>query len=84
MAHATASPSPNPNAMKFTVDAALPQGLTVRSGEDAPDPFTSAVLGTPGVAAVFLNGDFFTVTREPGAEWEPIISAAVAAAKEHL
>jgi hypothetical protein len=36
------------------------------------------------VASVFGVNDFVTITREPGAEWEPIVCAVEEAAAEHL
>jgi hypothetical protein len=36
------------------------------------------------VANLFGVNDFVTVTRQPGADWDPIIAAVRAAAAEHL
>ncbi len=47
-------------------------------------PFAAAVFAAGGVASVFGVNDFVTVTRQPGAGWEPIIAAVQAAAKAHL
>ena len=73
MASASASPTPNPNAMKFTLDAPVPDDL--ESSE-----FGQALLAIPGVVSVFGVGDFVTVTRVPDAEWDAIVAAVNEAA----
>ena len=85
MAAATPSPTPNPDALKFTLDTTLPESFDVRSATAAAgNPFAEAVFAAGGVAAVFGVNDFVTITRTPGADWEPITAAVRAAAAEHL
>ena len=85
MATATPQPSPNPNAMRFQLDVTLPASLSFNSAEDAQgNPFAQQVFAADGVAAIFGVNDFITVTRSPGADWDPIVSAVQAAAAEHL
>ncbi len=84
MATARASRTPNPNAMKFTLDVALPAEIDVRAGDDSDDPFVSAVLGLEGVEAVFGVNDFVTVTRAADADWDPIVCGVEDAVCEHL
>jgi hypothetical protein len=85
MAAATPSPTPNPDALKFTLDTTLPGTFDVRNAAAAAgNPFAEAVFAVGGVAAVFGVNDFVTVTRTPGADWEPITAAVRAAAAEHL
>jgi len=85
MASVDPSTTPNPDAMKFSLDVTLPAMFDARSAADAPDsPFVTAILATDGVAAVFGVNDFVTVTREPGADWDTIIEAVRAAAAAHL
>ena len=83
---ATASPSntPNPDALKFTLDVKVPEMMNVTSAAEAKAPFAQAVFAAPGVANLFGVNDFVTVTREPGADWDPIIAAVQAAAEELL
>lgn len=83
MATATPSPTPNPDAMKYTLDVTLPESFNASSGEGA-GPFVAALFAAGGVASVFGINDFVTVTRVPGADWESITAAVVAAAAEHL
>ena len=85
MATATPSSTPNPNATKFTLDTRLDAMLNATSATEAADmPFAAAVFAAGGVASVFGVNDFVTVTREPDADWDPIIAAVQAAAAEHL
>ena len=85
MATATPSPTPNPDATKYTLDVTLPGSFNVTSAEGAGDsPFAAAVFAAGGVASVFGVNDFVTVTRQPGADWDPITEAVQAAAAEHL
>ena len=84
---ALASPSttPNPNAMKFTLDVKLPATLNVADATAAVgQPFAEAVFAAGGVASIFGVNDFVTVTRQAGAAWEPIVAAVIAAASTDL
>jgi len=75
------STTPNPDAMKFSLDVTLPAMLNVTDLADAGgDPFVEAVFAAGGVASVFGVNDFITVTRQAGAEWPPIVEAVTSAA----
>lgn len=70
--------TPNPNALKCTLDAPLTPSATrsFRAPEDAADdPLASALLNVPGIIAVMFCNDFVTLTRAPGADWGPIRAA---------
>ena len=84
MATATPTQTPNPNAMKFTLDVSLGGMINVSVADDATTPFEREVLGVRGVANLFGVNDFVTVTRVPGADWEPIVAAVQRAAEAHL
>ena len=85
MVTAAPSPTPNPDAMKFTLDTTLPETLDVASSDAAAGvPFAEAVFAAGGVASIFGVNDFVTVRRQPGAEWDPIVAAVIAAAAVHL
>ncbi len=85
MATAVPSPSPNPNALRFQLDTTLESTLSFNAAtEAAGHPFAEQVFAAPGVAAIFGVNDFVTVTRTPGADWEPIVTAVQQAAAEHL
>ena len=85
MATATPSSTPNPDATKFTLDVKLPAMFNATT-PSRQRPFRSppSVFAAGGVASVFGVNDFVTVTRQPGAEWEPIVAAVHAAAEAHL
>lgn len=68
-------PTPNPNSMKFTLNKTV-----AASGEFYTDaaqaeksPLAKALFALPGVAGVFLLNNFVSVTRQPSADWEPLI-----------
>jgi hypothetical protein len=85
MATATPSPSPNPNALRFGLDVKLDETMNVTSADAATgNPFAEKVFAAPGVASIFGVNDFVTVSRHPGADWDPIIAAVQAAAAEYL
>ena len=84
MASATVSTTPNPDAMKFTLDVQLPAMINLSSVDDATTAFERQVLVVPGVANLFGVNDFVTVTRDAGADWPPIIEAVERAVEEHL
>jgi len=85
MAAAEPSPTPNPNAMKFSLDVKLPSTLNVASADAAAgNPFAAAVFSVEGVASLFGVNDFVTVTRKAGADWDPIVAGVTKAAAEHL
>ena len=58
--------------------------INVADADAADTPFAQAVFAAPGVSNLFGVNDFVTVTRLPGADWEPIIAAVQAAAAQHL
>lgn len=79
------STTPNPDAMKFTVDVRFDEMFNVASVEDAQaNPFAKAVFAAGGVASVFGTADFVTITRAEGGDWGAIEAAVRAAAADHL
>jgi hypothetical protein len=85
VATASPSPTPNPNATKFTLDTTLAGTFNVTSADAAGgNQFAEDVFAAGGVASVFGVNDFVTVTRQPGADWGPIVAAVQAAAATHL
>ncbi|MCU1400850.1 MAG: Fe/S biosis protein NfuA [Acidimicrobiales bacterium] len=85
MAVASPSTTPNPDAIKFTLDVRLPGSINfANAGAAADNPFATEVFALGGVAAVFGVNDFVTITRVAGSDWDPIVSGVVAAAATHL
>jgi hypothetical protein len=71
--------------MKFTLDRTLPASFNITRADDAAgNAFAEEVFATGDVVTVFGVNDFVTVSRRPGADWEPIVTAVVAAAEAHL
>jgi Scaffold protein Nfu/NifU N terminal len=71
--------TPNPHAVKCIVDPPVPAregGLrSYQSAQDAAgDPLAARLMGVPGVAGVFINQGWVTVTRKAGEEWRGIKS----------
>ncbi|MCU1396309.1 MAG: NifU family protein [Ilumatobacteraceae bacterium] len=85
MAAASPSPTPNPDAMKFTLDVKLAATINFANADAAAaNPFATEVFALDGVASVFGVNDFVTITRVAGADWDPIVAGVVAAAAAHL
>ena len=84
MARVRPSTTPNPNAMKFTLDVTLPARIDTTRGEGDDTPFVRAVLAVDGVASVFGVNDFVTVMRDPDTDWNTIVCGVEAAAAAHL
>lgn len=79
------SPTPNPNAAKFTVNRSVAsQGTTYRDAATAAEPWAKDVLGVPGVAQVFALQSFISVTKRPEAEWGTIIPQVEQVLQRHL
>ncbi len=69
-------PTPNPDAVRFSLPFRLAAGFNVRSaGAATAEPFAAAVFAAGGVASIFGVNDFVTITRIPGADWAPVVTA---------
>lgn len=81
------TPTPNPNAMKFTVGATLVSAgsRTFDSAIEADrDPLAKRLFQETGVRSVFMLGNFVTVSRQPDVEWRDLIPRVERALREHL
>lgn len=77
MATVTPSGTPNPNAMKFSLDVTVPDMVNATSAEAAVgQPLAEALFAIDGVVGVFATADFVTVSKSPDADWESIVPAA--------
>lgn len=75
------APTPNPNAMKFTLDRpVVEQGSRSYASrfEAMGDPVAEALFEIRGLVSVFLMADFVTVSKEPTAAWEELVPAVAA------
>ncbi len=84
MATAEPSTTPNPNAMKFTLDTNVGEAINVNSPDAATDPVSSALFAIDGVVAVFATNDFVTVSKIPDGDWDTITPAVQAALADAL
>lgn len=71
-------PTPNPNAMKFSVGQPVGGPATFTSGDTADDPTAAEILAIDGVVSVFMTADFVTLTKSPDADWAVITPRAQA------
>jgi Fe-S cluster biogenesis protein NfuA len=79
--------TPNPATLKFlpgrdvmgagTADFAAPETA-------ARSPLASALFALPGVARVFLGGDFITVTKTNTSAWQSLKPQVLGAIMEHF
>jgi hypothetical protein len=72
----SAEPTPNPNAMKFTVGRPVGGPATFTAGAEVDEPAAAELLAIDGVVSIFMTADFVTVTKRPDTEWDPITSRA--------
>jgi Fe-S cluster biogenesis protein NfuA len=78
--------TPNPASLKF-----LPGRIVLGDGtaefreaaEAEPSPLAARLFAIPGVAGVFLGGDFVTVTKGD-VEWQHLKPAVLGAIMEHF
>ncbi|MEL7363936.1 MAG: NifU N-terminal domain-containing protein [Bacteroidota bacterium] len=79
--------TPNPNALKFSLDGQqlIASGILVfnSSAEAEADPFAAALFAVPGVANVFITPDFATVTKHPAADWTAMMPSLNDAFADH-
>ena len=69
-------PTPNPDALKFTLDRPSTErrNETFRGGSDAADsPLGAAIFALGGVTNVFLVANFVSVTKAPDVEWDDLV-----------
>jgi len=82
------SPTPNPNAGKFTVGRTLVDGRSGRTfasaDEAAGDALAERVFREPGVRSLFVVADFVTVTKHSEADWAELAPRLKAALRQVL
>ena len=77
------SPTPNPNALKFTLNRVVSdRGLTYRDAAAAETPWAKALLAIPGIVGVFGINTFISVNKRPEASWDAIVPQAEAALRQ--
>lgn len=87
MVQVTPEGTPNPNAVKFTLDRPSTErrSETFRAGSD-PDasPLGARIFALDGVTNVFMTGNFVSVTKEDDVGWDELGPQVVAALEEHF
>jgi Fe-S cluster biogenesis protein NfuA len=79
--------TPNPATLKFLPGRYVMDGGTAdfASPESADrSPLASALFAMPGVARVFLGGDFITVTKTDDVSWQALKPQVLAGIMEHF
>ena len=79
--------TPNPATLKFLPGQdVMGDGTADFAGPDtaARSPLATALFELPGVARVFLGGDFITVTKSDIAEWQALRPQVLGVIMEHF
>ena len=79
--------TPNPATLKFLPGQdVMAVGTADFAGPDmaARSPLAQALFALPGVARVFLGGDFVTVTKSDIADWQTLRPQVLGALMEHF
>lgn len=77
-------PTPNPNALKFTVGRDVGGPKTFVAGKDVDDPMAAEILDLEGVTSVFMTADFVTLSKRPDASWDNIAGPAQQILETHF
>jgi hypothetical protein len=79
--------TPNPNAIKFTLDRPSTSGKaqTFRAGSDpAESPLGARIFALDGVTNVFMTANFVSVTKEDDIAWDALAPLVVAELEDHF
>ncbi len=79
-------PTPNPASLKFLPgESVLGQGTAQFDEPDqaGPSPLATRLFRIHGVAAVFLGGDFITVSKADTADWSVLKPMVLGAIMDH-
>jgi Fe-S cluster biogenesis protein NfuA len=79
--------TPNPATLKFLPGRdVMGDGTADFAGPDtaARSPLATALFALPGVARVFLGGDFVTVTKSDVVDWQTLRPQVLGAIMEHF
>ena len=79
--------TPNPATLKFLPGQAVMQHDTAdfaNAQSAARSPLAQALFSLPGVARVFLGGDFITVTKSGEENWQALKPQVLGAIMEHF
>jgi hypothetical protein len=77
-------PTPNPNAVKFSVGMPVGGPGTYVKGAEPAEEFLASLLQVEGVASVFFTADFITISKTPDGSWDVITPEATAILENHF
>ena len=79
-------PTPNPNAMKFTLNQPVTtKSISVTSREAATAyPLADRLFAIPGVKGLYMLNSFISVNKEPSAAWASLLPAIRAVLTNHF
>lgn len=80
-------PTPNPNAIKFTLDRAATDGgaETFKEGSDpAASPLGARIFALGGVVNVFATANFVSVTKDDATDWNDLGPKVVEVIEAHF
>jgi hypothetical protein len=77
-------PTPNPNAVKFSVGSPVGGPGTYVRGAQPDEAYLAEVLELDGVASVFFTADFVTISKSPDGSWDAITPEATAILERHF
>jgi hypothetical protein len=83
----TPEATPNPNAIKFTLDRPSVEGraVTFREGSDpAGSPLGARIFALDGVTNVFMVSNFVSVTKTDSADWQELVPKVMDAIEQHF
>lgn len=78
------TPTPNPNALKFSVGVPIGGPGTVVKGAATDEAFAAAIVELEGVTSVFFTADFVTISKTAEASWDQITQEATAILEKHF
>ena len=87
MTEVVPEPTPNPNAVKFTLDRPTTEGRaqTFRAGSDpAESPLGARIFALDGVTNVFMTANFVSVTKEDDADWNELVPRVIDELEAHF
>jgi hypothetical protein len=87
MVEVTPEGTPNPNAVKFTLDRPTTAGRpqTFREGADADDfPLGARIFALDGVTNVFATANFVSVSKEDDVDWAELGPRVMEVLQDHF
>jgi hypothetical protein len=87
MIEVTPEPTPNPNALKFTLDRPSTdrRSVTFREGSDpAESPLGARIFALDGVTNVFMAANFVSVTKEADVDWQDLAPQVIEELRAHF